>query len=212
MCQFYSVVTIRTTQYIPFLSVYLITVFGCILITNDTYIDKTMWQTVKNITNVSKQNPPRILTHNNQVITKLKLITNIANNYFHNKISTIRSKFTTNKYVLPIQILQFLIPKNDNLFHLQPPSISDINKIIKNLKATNSVGSDIITSKIIKKITPKHTPHLTHLLTTIINTNTYPSISKTDRISPTHKKDKPIDDIAGYRPICNLSVIDKIFQ
>ena len=93
-----------------------------------------MWQTLKNITNISKKNPPRIHTHNNQVITKLKLITNIANNYFHNKISTIRSKFTPNKYVLPIQILQFLIPKNNNLFHLPPPSISDINEIIKNLK------------------------------------------------------------------------------
>ena len=63
--------------------------------------------------------------------------------------------------------------------------------------------------RIIKKITPTLTPHLTHLLTSIIRTNTYPSILKTTRITPIHKMDKPIDNIDGYRPICNLSVIDK---
>ena len=51
-----------------------------------------MWQTVKDMTNSHKQYPPRLIKYNNNVITKLKEITNIANNYFINKIHNIRSK------------------------------------------------------------------------------------------------------------------------
>ena len=66
--------------------------------------------------------------------------------------------------------------------------------------------------KVVKKLTPLLSPHLTHLLTQIIMTETYPDILKTTRITPTIKPDKPTDIIDSYRPICNLSVIDKILQ
>ena len=123
-----------------------------------------------------------------------------------------RSKFTTNNNVTPLQILQYLIPKKNTKFTLPLPTIKDINKIIKKAKASNSVGNDIITMRTIKKLTPLISPHLTHLLTTIITTETYPDILKTTRITPTKKPDKPTDNIDSYRPICNLSVIDKILQ
>ena len=55
-------------------------------------------------------------------------------------------------------------------------------------------------------------PHLTHLMTTIIHTETYPDILKTTKITPNKKPDKPLDNIDSYRPICNLSVIDKILE
>ena len=66
--------------------------------------------------------------------------------------------------------------------------------------------------KIIKKLTPLISPHITHLTTSIIRTQIYPTILKTTRISPNLKSDKPIDSIDSYRPICNLSTIDKIIQ
>ena len=74
------------------------------------------------------------------------------------------------------------------------------------------MGNDIITMKVIKRINDTISPHLTHLLTRIILTQTYPDILKTMRISPNLKPDKPLKDIDSYRPICNLSCIDKIFQ
>ena len=120
----------------------------------------------------------------------------------------IRSKFTHNNQLNPIDILQFLIPKNPNKFHL-PPSVKDITDIIKKAKASNSTGNDIITMKIIKKLTPLISPHITHLTTSIIRTQIYPTILKTTCISPNLKSDKPIDSIDSYRPI---STIDKIIQ
>ena len=47
----------------------------------------------KNITNTQKQNPPRLITHNNTIITKVKEITNIANYHFFNKKNQIREIF-----------------------------------------------------------------------------------------------------------------------
>ena len=51
---------------------------------NDTN-SKTMWRTVKTLTNNNKQTPPRLLTHKDKVITSLKSICNIANDFYISK-------------------------------------------------------------------------------------------------------------------------------
>ena len=65
---------------------------------------------------------------------------------------------------------------------------------------------------IIKKLTQLITPHIKHLITQKIIKEKYPHIFKTTRISPSLKAGKPAEHIDSYRPICNLSVIDKICQ
>ena len=42
------------------------------------YSDKKIWLTTKTLTNTQKQIPPRLITHNNNIITKVKEITNTA--------------------------------------------------------------------------------------------------------------------------------------
>ena len=66
--------------------------------------------------------------------------------------------------------------------------------------------------KTIKKLSPLIVPHITHLVNAIINTEIYPSNLKLSRITPILKPDKPADSIESYRPINNLSVIDKIIE
>ena len=95
---------------------------------------------------------------------------------------------------------------------MPPPSVKDITNIIKKSKPSSTVGSDIINIRVIKKKTPLISPHLTHLYTAIILTQIYPDILKNTRIAPNKKQDKPLDQIDSYRPICNLSTINKIFQ
>ena len=109
-----------------------------------------------------KQIPPRLITHNNSLITKIKEITNIANEHFINKINNIINKFITNKNVTPIQILEYLIPKTKYTFKQPIPTINDVNNIIKKAKASNSTGNDIITMRVIKKETSMSSLHLIH--------------------------------------------------
>ena len=117
---------------------------------NDTYSDKKMWNNVKQLTNKLKQTPPRMITHNNKVITSLNKITNIANNHYKNKVEKIRNTFTNNHNIDPIQLLHNLIPKPDTTFKLLLPSLNDVAEIIKKATSTYSVGNDIINMNIIK--------------------------------------------------------------
>ena len=55
-------------------------------------------------------------------------------------------------------------------------------------------------------------PLITHLTTQIILQNKFPQTFKIDRITPKHKKGKPIYDIGSYRPINNLCTIEKVIE
>ena len=66
--------------------------------------------------------------------------------------------------------------------------------------------------RIIKKLSPSIDPHITHLINAIYTTEKYPAILKIDRISPNLKPDKNSENIDSYRPINNLSTIDKIIE
>ena len=79
-----------------------------------------MWQTIKFLTNSHKKGPPRLVTYNYRVITKIKKISSIENDHFTSKIDLIRSKFTTYPDISPIEILQYFIPKNIKYSRKQP--------------------------------------------------------------------------------------------
>ena len=59
---------------------------------------------------------------------------------------------------------------------------------------------------------PKIYPYLIHLINTITDTEIYPSIFKVQRILPILKPDKPCTIIDSYRPINNLSAMEKIIE
>ena len=75
---------------------------------NNIYSDRKMWQNVKKLTNKCRQIPPRIIKHNDNVMTSIRKITNIANKYFKYKILNIRSKFTTHNTIRPMDIQKYL--------------------------------------------------------------------------------------------------------
>ena len=55
-----------------------------------------MWGTFKNLTNTNKQVPPRVILHNGNLVTSVKKIVNIANEFFIEKICKIRESFPVN--------------------------------------------------------------------------------------------------------------------
>ena len=136
------------------------------------------------------------------------MLTNIS----FQKLAKLGRNSQKNPRVTPIQILSKLIPRNDNEINILPATIEQVNGIIKKAKPKNSIGSDIISMRIIKKLSPCIDPHITHLINAIYTTETYPSILKIDRISPNLKPDKNSENIDSYRPINNLSTIDKIIE
>ena len=47
---------------------------------------KIMWGTFKNLTNSNKQVPPRVILHDGNLVTSVKKIVNIANQFFVDKV------------------------------------------------------------------------------------------------------------------------------
>ena len=77
---------------------------------------KEMWKTFKELSNTSTQVPPRLILHDGKLVTSIKKIVNIANNFFIEKIQKIRNSFPTTNGVTPLEILEFLVPKNNKKF------------------------------------------------------------------------------------------------
>ena len=110
-------------------------------------------------------------------------LANLCNKYFLKEIKKIRNNFIKTT-INPIQILEFLIPKNQNTFNLPPITLEKTKKIIKNLKNSNSTGHDLLNNKILKKVKNILAPHITYLINTIIISNIFPDIFKISRILP----------------------------
>ena len=111
-----------------------------------------------------------------------------------------------------LDILKYLIPRNENVFVLPQITLSETIKMIKNIKNSNATGHDDISNKIIKKLTQQIAPHLCHLINSIIITEIFPDIYKISRILPLSKPGLPTDLIKNYRPINNLPTIEKIIE
>ena len=94
-----------------------------------------MWETLKKLTNSSKQVPPRVISHNGNMVTSIKKIVNIANEFFIEKIQKIRDSFPVNLSITPLEILENLVPKCNNRFEIKMATIDDISRIIKKIKA-----------------------------------------------------------------------------
>lgn len=170
-----------------------------------------LWTTIKEVTNNVSKSPPRNIIHNGQMVTSLRKISNIANKFYIDKINKIRDSFTPNE-VDHIEILESLIEKPKSKFILPKISISQTKKLIKGMKASNSVGLDLASIKIYKKLVNRISPIIAHLINCIIESGIYPDILKISKISPIIKPDKDANSIDSYRPINNLSTLDKIVE
>ena len=173
--------------------------------------NKYQWKFLQKFTNKSKQTPPSNITVHGINYSSPKILANLCNDFFIEKISKIRNHFT-NSSVDPIKILESLIPRNPNTFQIPLITIEKTKIIIKNLKTSNSTGHDLLSNQILKKINDILSPHVTHLINSIIITNIFPDTFKISKILPLSKPKQPIYKLESYRPINNLPCLEKLFE
>lgn len=102
--------------------------------------------------------------------------------------------------------------KPNKKFSLPFAKIDDVKNIIKKMKSSNSLGHDMTSIKIYKKINDRISPHITHLLNSIINTAIYLEVLKLSLVGPQLKPDKNTSLIDSYRPINHLCTLEKIIE
>ena len=170
---------------------------------------KNLWSTFGKILNSKKIKHNKIssLVMNGTTQTNPNKIAESFNQFFSEIGENLAKKFS-NDYSEFKNYLKDPVTHSMFLFHTTE---SEIIKIIKSLKNTNSTGYDNFSTKFIKLSSSILAPALAKIINLAIDTGVYPSNLKIAKVIPIFKKgDKTL--INNYRPISILSPINKIFE
>ena len=108
-----------------------------------------------------------------------------------------------------IKILKENFP-NIKKFAFQLVSTEDVKKVIKDLKTNKSVRGEIPT-QILKESEFTFETLKNCISQSLKTTGEFPGSLKLGRLTPTYKKDDPLDKL-NYRPVSILPVLSKVYE
>ena len=148
-----------------------------------------------------------MLTLQNENIDHPERIANIFNHYF----STISEKTQAKIKHSCKRYTEYLSNENPDTFFLSPTNKKEIKFILSSLNINKSTGPYSIPSKVLNMLKNDISEQLADLFNLSFTTGTFPTLLKTAKVIPIHKKDSK-SNFTNYRPISLLSNLDKIFE
>ena len=133
---------------------------------------------------------------NNVTLTNPKDIANAFNNYFAKVALNVQSSIKYSK----VNFEKFLPHINVDSFFISPTDNKEVSDIIKSLNDNKAVGPNSIPNKILKLLNNDISHQLTDLFNLSFSSGVFPSILKTSKVTPIHKKDSKLK-CSNYRPI-----------
>ena len=186
-------------------------------ITKRTYYELKMrnqrgiWNFIKDMANSNViQTPSKLLVNGNVVTSPIKIAKALAS-HFDSKIKFIRSNFTK-PHIDPIYLLSQLIERPASKFTLKEIKLEETKTIIRQMKSSNTVGYDRISSKVLKMSLDLNAILLAHAINATIRTGKFPDALKIARIVPILKSKKDKLEPDSYRPISNLHSAEKVLE
>ena len=173
-------------------------------------LESNFWKKVKKY-KISENAVPTRVKVDDKLTSSPIVIATAFNEFFVEKVKKIRENIPKTS-IDPIDILAAVVPKPASTFNFSPANTEEVYEVIKNMKNSKNTGVDNISAAFIKKIPRVCAPLMCHLFNNILRTSTFPKILKRSRILPLKKPGKEHLLLNSYRPINNLSVIDKIIE
>ena len=102
----------------------------------------------------------------------------------------------------------FLKNRSNIYFFVSPTDRTEIENVISSLDSNKSVGPNIIPTKVLKLLKNDISSELSEIFNISFSSGVFPSILKTTKVIPIHKKDSKLD-FSNYHPISLLSNIEK---
>ena len=137
---------------------------------------------------------PSIIRNNEKYINDPIAIANTFNNFFTSIAETVQSKVKfSNK-----SFRTFLSTKNNDSFVITATNREEICKIISSLNINKSCGSNSIPTKILHLVKDQISKHLATISNLSFSTGMFPTILKTAKVIPIHKKDSKLE-VSNYR-------------
>ena len=95
---------------------------------------------------------------------------------------------------------------------LRPPTEAEVAREIMALKNTGAEGADCIPVSVLKKGVGVLAGPIAHMIAVSISTSRVPDGFKLASVTPVHKKKKPGDKAASYRPVAILPALSKVLE
>ena len=170
---------------------------------------KNTWKGIKSIINVKNisADVPKSLTVDGTTISNPMAISNIFNNYF----SSIANKTKPNISFSHKHFSDFLKNSSNTSFFVSPTDKTEIENVISSLDSNKSVGPNSIPTKVLRLLKNDISSQLSEIFNISFSSGVFPSILKTAKVIPVHKKDSKLD-FSNYRPISLLSNTEKISE
>ena len=169
-----------------------------------------LWKNVLGWLNWCSSASPTKLYHAGQIITSPGKLAEIMNNFFVDKVTTIRHGLPT-PTADPLKTLQNMMRNRTAVFSLTCVHPDAVKKIILGLKNSKASGVDNIDTYIIKLMVDDILPAVTHIVNLSIQQSSFPSLYKLAKIIPLLKKDDPLLP-KNYRPVAILCILSKVIE
>ena len=167
-----------------------------------------MKKNTQNRTDEHKSNDiPSIISNDEKYINDPTTIVNTFKNFFKSIAETVQSKIkVSNK-----SFRSFLSTKNNDSFIITATNKEEICKVISSLNINKSCGPNSIPTKILHLVQDQISKHLATICNLSFSTGIFPTILKTAKVIPVHKKNFKLE-VYNYKPISLLSNIDQTFE
>jgi exonuclease III len=175
---------------------------------------KGTWTVLKDLLpRKSASSGPLSLEMDGELITELKRVCDVFNDYFigiGTKLSSCIPAVCHNALDYLNEYLNAVtIPRQP--FSFTPVSSNDILRIVNRLSPSKATGLDKIQVRILKLSAQPIATSLTYLFNFSLSSGVFPDDWKIARVCPIHKKGKKSDP-GNYRPVSVLPVISKIME
>ena len=171
---------------------------------------KKTWQTLRNVMNLSKTKSafPNFFIINNRKTTNKEVIANHFNEFFVEigpSLASELDKANERNYQ------EYLTNLTESRFAFQNINMSQITKIMKELKPKSSTDCEGLSAKLLKNLPLKFAYPLSIIVNQSLNTGIFPKQLKISKVIPLYKKDDA-SLYNNYRPISLLPIISKILE
>ena len=145
---------------------------------NDT---NKLWKITKQKAFNNDHKPIEKIFHNNQLTVGSKKVCNVLNEFFSDKVKNTIDNMEDNG-INPMKHFKEKIPKPKTYCNLKEVNYSNVKKVLTNMKSTNSVCVDNVSSKMIKKGSIALLPIILNFVNSIIKFKVFPKILKIQRL------------------------------
>ena len=176
-----------------------------------------VWRQANNYLNTSSSSnssSPSLIVQDGKVYTKPRDIANAINDAFIKKVSKLCEKVTDTVTVCPLERLRNFLAKKSvpaNQFELKTITKQELRQILRRRKGNRSSGIDYIDGFSIKLAAPLIEDVLLHLVNLSIQSISYPSSWKFNKVIPHFKKgDRMLGD--NWRPVSDIVFVSKLVE